>query len=218
MRIQHDQSELMQALEAHASTLSAQDITTKDLVKFEHERTRKAILESITGTKKARPQKYTGVMEDVSAGEDEPECSEKLCLIEEMLLESLRFTTMMDRFDDVESAHQKTYELIFKTPDTNPKSSTWSDFPRWLTEGDGTYWINGKAASGESTIMRYICDNIRTSTLLEQWTHPEPVTIATHFFWSSGTPKQRSYIGLLRALIFKILRQRRDLIPEVFPR
>lgn len=144
LRIQIDQSELMQALEAHALTISAQDITTKDLIKFEHEWTRKAILESINGT---------------NVRESESEDGEKLHLIKEMLLESLQFATMMDRFEDVQPAHQKTYEWIFKAPDADPESIIWSDFPRWLCEGDGTYWINGKAASGKSTIMRYICDN-----------------------------------------------------------
>jgi hypothetical protein len=36
------------------------------------------------------------------------------------------------------------------------------------------------------------------------------------YFWNSGTPLQRSHIGLLRGLLFDILRCRRDLIRFVF--
>ncbi|KAE9367094.1 hypothetical protein N431DRAFT_304052, partial [Stipitochalara longipes BDJ] len=189
-----------------------------DLIKFEHEWTRKTIRESIEGPRSERHQRNAGALGNVSASEGKPEDGEKLRFFEDMLLESLQFATMTDRFDEVHPAHEKTYEWIFKAPDTSPQWLKWTDFPKWLAEGKGTYWINGKAASGKSTIMRYICDNPQTTTLLKEWAHPKLIIIATHFFWSSGTPDQRSYTGLLRALIFKILQQRRDLIPEVFPR
>jgi hypothetical protein len=138
----------------------------------------------------------------------------KICLIEALLLQSLRFSTMMDRFEEIQTAHQKTYEWIFETPD--PKYSRWSDFPRWLSGGAGIYWVNGKAASGKSTLMRFICDNNRMPVFLEGWSQPKNLIVASHFFWYNGTRDQRSHSGLLRALVFKILHQCTHLIPLVF--
>jgi hypothetical protein len=143
------------------------------------------------------------------------EQKEKICLIEALLLQSLRFPTMMDRFEEVQTAHQKTYEWMFETPD--PKYSRWSDFPQWLSRGTGIYWISGKAASGKSTLMRFIFNNKRTQALLKRWSQPKNLIIANHFFWYNGTRDQRSHSGLLRALIYKILDQCTYLIPLVFP-
>jgi hypothetical protein len=156
MRIQQDQTNLARALEEQTATSSVQNFETKELIKSQHERTRKTILASIKGRKLRRTQHDIDTISDVSDSDDELDHPEKLRLIEDMLLETLRFQTMMDRFDEVEPAHQKTYEWIFKSPDADPQDATWTDFPNWLAHDTGTYWINGKAASGKSTIMRFI--------------------------------------------------------------
>lgn len=38
----------------------------------------------------------------------------------------------------------------------------WNDFVAWLEEGDGLYWIAGKAGSGKSTLMKYIASHPST--------------------------------------------------------
>jgi hypothetical protein len=40
---------------------------------------------------------------------------------------------------------------------------------------------------------------------------------ASFFFWRAGSPLQRSLLGLFRSLLYDILQQRPDLIPEVLP-
>jgi hypothetical protein len=120
---------------------------------------------------------------------------------------------MENRFEEIELAHRETFEWIFRPP---AQQSKWSNFPQWLSEGVGIYWINGKAASGKSTLMRFICEDPRTDRLLNKWSSPDLLIKATHFFWNSGTPDQRSYQGLLRALLFDILQQARHLIRVVF--
>jgi hypothetical protein len=97
------------------------------------------------------------------------------------------------------------------------KETRWSNFIDWLRDGDGVYWVNGKAGSGKSTLMRYIYDNPKTKEVLRAWAAEVPLSIAGFFFWNSGTVEQRSYIGLLRSLIYEVLHQQRDLIPVVFP-
>jgi hypothetical protein len=135
------------------------------------------------------------------------------------ILESLEFATMSDRLQEVAPAHATTYEWIFE--DEWKWKTPWSNFVKWLRydneKGNGIYWINGKAGSGKSTLMRYIYLSERTKELLDLWAKPLRPTIAAFFFWNSGTVEQRSHSGLLRALLFDVLCQRRDLIPVVFP-
>lgn len=146
----------------------------------------------------------------------EKERKEKARLIPILILESLRFPTMTDRLEEIDTAHRNTFEWIFRQPDSNMQQKIWDSFPIWLEKLSGVYWMNGKAASGKSTLMRYIHNEPRTMELLEKWSDGSPLVVASHFFWNSGTPDQRSHVGLLRALLFNILEQIPQIIPEVF--
>jgi hypothetical protein len=210
-RLDRDQIRLREDLKVHTERISNNQDHTNELITREHERTRSTILASIQSGGSNRPlRKFQGLPES----SEDLDKEEKDLLIESALLASLRFPTMENRFEEIELAHRKTFEWIFRSP---KQQSKWSDFPRWLSEGAGIYWINGKAASGKSTLMRFICDNPRTATLLNEWSKRDQLVRATHFFWNSGTADQRSYEGLLRALLFDILRQARHLIRVVFP-
>ncbi|PVH72462.1 hypothetical protein DL98DRAFT_365557, partial [Cadophora sp. DSE1049] len=125
------------------------------------------------------------------------------------------FSTMMQRQEEVTEAYRKTFEWIFQ--DLSRTFRPWSSFINWLEYEDGIYWISGKAGSGKSTLMRYICDQRRTETLLKAWAGPIPLTIASFFFWNSGTRDQRSQSGFLRAILFKVLHQHPELMPIVLP-
>jgi polynucleotide 5'-kinase involved in rRNA processing len=80
--------------------------------------------------------------------------------LEADILNSLYFDTMVDRHEEIQEAHQETFEWIYHSPmeDGDP----WASFIEWLRTGDSIYWINGKAGSGKSTLMRYLYDNRRT--------------------------------------------------------
>lgn len=185
---------------------------TNELIAREHERTRRFILASI---KPGRPRQLSDQrLRGFTEGSESLGQEEKDFLVESLFLAGLRFSTMDTRFEEIVPAHRKTFEWIFQPPEQDSK---WSDFPRWLSEGVGIYWINGKFASGKSTLMRFICEQERTATLLKDWSEPSQLIGAAYFFWNSGTPAQRSYQGLLRALLFKILKQSRRLIRVVFP-
>ncbi|KAN0092090.1 hypothetical protein V8E51_017937 [Hyaloscypha variabilis] len=226
-KLDTDQLQLRDDLRAHTNRLGHNQYQTNELISREHKQTRRIILASIQSG-----QSGDSYSENRASSEDSDSCSEpterekrkkrrqkqkekeESLRIESLLLQSLRFSTMENRFEEIEPAHRTTYEWIFRSP---AAQSRWSDFPHWLEEGTGIYWINGKAASGKSTLMRFICDNPRTTVLLEHWSKPKQLIIATHFFWYSGTKDQRSYTGLLRALLFKILQQSRYLIRVIFP-
>lgn len=65
------------------------------------------------------------------------------------IVRSLTFPTMRDRYDETPEAHRKTFRWILEDLPKN-------DFVKWLQSGAGLYWINGKAGSGKSTLMRFI--------------------------------------------------------------
>jgi hypothetical protein len=131
------------------------------------------------------------------------------------LLESLRFPMMNDRYEKLARAHEQTFLWIFKCPQSRQKP--WDNFAEWLSIGAGTYWIQGKAASGKSTLMRFIWNNPQTLEYLRDWAEGERLVVATFFFWNSGIPDQRSQSGLLRSLLHEVLKNRIDLIPDVLP-
>jgi hypothetical protein len=141
------------------------------------------------------------------------------------LLKSLLFPTIIERFEGVVEAHSSTFAWLFQDPGAGAqarKDKLWSDFPEWLRNGSGIYWINGKAASGKSTLMKYICMHRDTPTHLCNWAAESaiksPLYFASFFFWFSGTMEQKSQMGLMKSLLYDLLSQNHKLIPIVFPK
>ncbi|CZR63769.1 uncharacterized protein PAC_13666 [Phialocephala subalpina] len=135
---------------------------------------------------------------------------------QETVLASLSFKTLAVRRSRIVDSHPKTFDWIFVdfTSDESPPTN----FPLWLREGSGIYWILGKAGSGNSTLMKYIeSHNIVQSHLLG-WADPLKLVTSTYYFWGAGSELQKSQIGLLRSLLHHILRQRPELIPGVCER
>ena len=131
------------------------------------------------------------------------------------LLRSLWFETITDRYEEISEAHKRTFKWIYQ--DSPYEEARWSNFAHWLTQGDGLYWIQGKAGSGKSTLMKYICDNSRTKSYLKEWAGDLPCYTAEFFLWNSGLKLQRSQSGLLRSILWETLRQVPLLIPVVLP-
>ncbi|KAI1740332.1 hypothetical protein F4680DRAFT_116318 [Xylaria scruposa] len=121
-------------------------------------------------------------------------------------LESLYFSKIKTRQRKIESAHARTFGWIFQ-----PSIS----FNHWLREGSGTFWVQGKAGSGKSTLMKFICSHSITMKSLHEWAGSKRLVTAEFFFWSAGTRLQKSREGLLRSLLFEILRKCPELIPRV---
>lgn len=135
------------------------------------------------------------------------------------VLSSLLFPSITERREQVSEAHRETFRWIFRRPYEikNDDMGRWSDFVAWLEEGDGLYWIAGKAGSGKSTLMKYIASHPSTDTYLKQWGGHCRILKAAFFFWSSGTKEQKSQVGLLKSLLYEILTKIPDLVPVVFP-
>lgn len=190
-----------------------------------HRETRDSIIQAIheMGTPSGRRrsiQKFPGLIPALKVAERDITLS-----CENWILKGLTFSTITDRYDEVEEAHLQTFEWIFercpfKSGQQNSKKNEtkkWSNFVDWLRCGQGIYWVNGKAASGKSTLMRYIYDHGQTHKELYAWSKGAPLGTAGFFFWLAGTAMQKSQFGLLRGLLHEILRQHRKLIPIFFP-
>lgn len=128
------------------------------------------------------------------------------------VLASLSFNQHESRQRHVNKAHARTFDWIFNDSSGSTDDCT---FSTWLKIGDGFYWIQGKPGSGKSTLMKFLCQDRRTSQTLQVWADGAKMVTASFFFWRSGTKMQRSQDGLLRSLLFEILRNCPELIHKV---
>ncbi|PMD63790.1 uncharacterized protein K444DRAFT_626482 [Hyaloscypha bicolor E] len=137
----------------------------------------------------------------------------KLAEIESEVWNSLTFPIMTDREDEIADAELQTFDWIFKRP--RSKDRRWDNYLKWLETGDGLYWINGKAGSGKSTLMKHLFNHDLTRQALNHWAGNLPLAIAGFFFWYSGGELQKTQVGLLRSLLYQYLKNHRELIPVV---
>lgn len=124
------------------------------------------------------------------------------------------------RYEEVDPAYQATFEWIFRKPDQDyDQDPHWDDLLTYLTEDSASsvYFINGKAGSGKSTLMKFIARHPKLINAVESWAGKDEHMILNFFFWNVGSPLQKSQVGLLRSLLYNVLRQYPELIPAVFP-
>ncbi|KAK7425106.1 hypothetical protein QQX98_000020 [Neonectria punicea] len=135
------------------------------------------------------------------------------------ILRSLGFESRKVRHCGIPVAHQETFRWVFDpntselpaTSEINTKKGA-NDLLDWLRNGQGMFWVSGKPGSGKLTFMKYLADHPQTPSELSKWSHPHPVVIASHYFWSPGTDMQKSQQGLLQGLLYDIFRHCPDLI------
>lgn len=127
----------------------------------------------------------------------------------------LYFKSIRVRQTAIKDAHAKTFQWIFESSlDSSQPRSTFLD---WLKRGKDIYWVSGKAGSGKSTLVKYLCDHKHTRGALETCASEEKLVMASYFFWISGTMMQKSQEGLLQSLLYQILQQCPHLIPTICP-
>jgi hypothetical protein len=122
---------------------------------------------------------------------------------------------MTHRYENVLEAYPETFEWAFHDP--TDEQLQWSNLTHWLEKGGGVYWVNGKAGSGKSTLMKHLYDDPRTTRYLATWAGSIPLCVSTFFFWNSGSREQKSQPGLLRALLYQVLRKHPKLVPIIMP-
>ena len=138
--------------------------------------------------------------------------------VQMLMLHSLYFPQMEERYERIAIAHSETFSWILESHDD--PTVPWAKFVPWLRDRDDQmsfYWVTGKPGSGKSTLMKYIRDDPRFRAHLQHWSHPLEPTFASCFFWNPGTQIQKSMIGLLQSLIHGILDQHRELMKAASP-
>lgn len=128
-------------------------------------------------------------------------------------LRSLHFRNQESRYQNIEDAHTKTFAWILEENTHQGARESTSTFKDWLETKNGIYWISGKPGSGKSTLMKFLWNNERTDELLRIWAGGKPLATANFHFWNTGSALQKSQEGLLRSIIFELLRKCPDLIP-----
>ncbi|KAK8057878.1 hypothetical protein PG996_011815, partial [Apiospora saccharicola] len=123
------------------------------------------------------------------------------------ILERLHFDHLQTRHYAIEEAHSNTFQWAFE------QQSEGLQFREWLENHNGVFWVYGKPGSGKSTFMKFLCGNEGTRICLRRWAGEKGLIIAKFFFWNAGSDLQKSQEGLLRSLLFEILRQCPDLMP-----
>ncbi|KAJ2967799.1 hypothetical protein NUW58_g10361 [Xylaria curta] len=125
------------------------------------------------------------------------------------LLEALYFRTLQSRTIKSNHAHAETFKWAYSN---NPKRRL--KFREWLETRKDVFWIYGKPGSGKSTLMKYLYYSKETKNILQShWAGQKRLVLAKFFFWNAGEPLQKSQAGMLRSLLFEILRQCPELIP-----
>jgi len=134
------------------------------------------------------------------------------------VLNWLSFRQITFRYEEVLPAYLETFSWIFLAPPTDD-AHRWDDFSVYLRfHSTRPFFINGKAGSGKSTLMKYIVGHHDTHSLLSDWafSNHKKLFVAEFFFWRLGTPLQKNKTGLLRGLLYKVLHAYPELIPDVF--
>lgn len=138
---------------------------------------------------------------------------------EQSFLKSLRFDEIGRRWINVVPAHHRTFEWVFEDTASREHGNTSIGLKDWLLHRGGHFWLEGKAGSGKSTLMKFICGHSKTQEYLSTWASNarKGLVTAKFFFWHSGSPLEKSQEGLLRSLLYGILSKCPDLIRKVRP-
>lgn len=125
------------------------------------------------------------------------------------IINTLRIPDMQLRREAIPEAYERTFDWVFELRDP--------DLTAWLSGGCGVFWITGKAASGKSTLMKYIYHHEETQKLLASWAPKELRVDAEFYFWFPGTFMQKSIQGLLQSILHQILGACPDLVDLAVP-
>jgi hypothetical protein len=129
------------------------------------------------------------------------------------VLDKLYFSEIPRRAGKIEKKHETTLEWIFNDGSVESGQPD-VYFVEWLRSIDSVFWVLGKPGSGKSTLFKYLSWAENTKDHLRGWATGGDFLIARFFFWAAGTPLQKSREGLLRSLIFDLLRQSTSLLDK----
>ena len=125
---------------------------------------------------------------------------------------------MEARQEKIIDAHAQTFNWIFHPNTSSSGSAPENGFLQWLIKGSDIFWITGKPGSGKSTLMKFLSHHGATLPELKRWAENRALVTADFYFWHAGTELQKSQEGLLQSLLYGILSQCPETMPNVLPK
>lgn len=121
-------------------------------------------------------------------------------------VDSLFFRDIRSRESEIHSNHEGTFDWVFEADQA--KCIGHLAIRDWLEHRSPNpiFWIRGKAGSGKSTLMSFICGHERTTDWLEAWAGSRSVAILNFFFWELGTKEQNTTSGMLKSLLWQFFK------------
>ncbi|KAI0466703.1 hypothetical protein F4859DRAFT_496404 [Xylaria cf. heliscus] len=114
------------------------------------------------------------------------------------LIKSLEVPGRDSRLETIDNQFSRTFQWVFDED---------SAIAKWIKEGTGMFWINGKPGSGKSTLMKFIFRSGQTWELLHKFSSEALQIKSAFFFHDRGTLLQKSFEGLLRSILHQILQE-----------
>lgn len=127
---------------------------------------------------------------------------------------------MGNREMNIEGAYSQTCSWIWgEEPESTEAPSIPCEFTSWLQNAEPLLWISGKAGCGKSTLMKHIYHDAQTERELRRSSTADgkSLILVGHFFSDRGHDEEKSREGMLRSILFQVLKKRPDLITAVFP-
>lgn len=121
-------------------------------------------------------------------------------------------------FEDGDSVFEEG-GYVFEGEELERQTQARDLFIAWLHSGNGVFHISGKAGSGKSTLMKFLCSQRRTEIELSKWAKAQgkELVFAPFYFWRSNNELQMSLDGLYRSILFVMLKKCPELTPILFP-
>jgi len=145
------------------------------------------------------------------------------------ILKSLEFDEMRAREEQIATPFPETFQWLLdgdggglgsgSESSLEAKKKPLTKFTGWLEsevhDVADPFWITGKAASGKSTLMKFICSSPQVQTHLRAWSGKSQLLNCSVYFWHPGSSRQKTQAGLLRTILHQLLSQRPDLCRHV---
>ena len=137
-------------------------------------------------------------------------------------LESLYFDDMFARQQSITPQSAGTYDWVLSgKPPSDIDHPAERDVElcgrllRWLQDDRPAFWVNGKAGSGKSSLMSFIESDQRTEAALKTWARTRKLYTFSFFFWRPGSPLQKSIAGLLRSILYQVVKAIPAVVPQI---